>query len=67
VPGHEWADVLPSIIDGSAPVPVGPGHPEPQHEPDLVPVPVWTAGSVETAPALAMAFHEGDVESLNLP
>jgi putative flippase GtrA len=67
VPGHEWADRLPSIIDGSAPVPVGPGHPEPQLEPDLVPVPVWTTGSVETTPAHAMAFHDGDVESLNLP
>jgi hypothetical protein len=67
VPGHEWADRLPSIIDGSAPVPVGPGHPEPELEPDLVPVPVWTTGSVETTPAHAMAFHDGDVESLNLP
>ena len=44
VPGHEWADVLPSIIDGSALVPVGPGHAEPQQEPGLVPVPVWTDG-----------------------
>jgi len=68
VPGHEWADVLPSIIDGTAPVPVGPGHPEVQHEPDLAPVPVWTGGGgVETVPTFAAAFQEGDVESIGLP
>ncbi|MEO7664992.1 MAG: GtrA family protein [Candidatus Limnocylindrales bacterium] len=25
VPGHGWADVLPQLIDGPAPIPVGPG------------------------------------------
>lgn len=67
VPGHEWADVLPSIIDGTAPVPVGPGRAEPQQETDNAPVPVFAGGSVETAPASAAAFQEGDVESLGLP
>jgi dolichol-phosphate mannosyltransferase len=62
VPGHEWADVLPSIIDGTAPVPVGPGQPEPRQEPDFVPLPI--GGSVEAPPVFAAAFQEGDVESL---
>ncbi len=63
VPGHEWADRLPSIIDGTAPVPVGPGHPEPRQEPDLVPIPI--GGSIEASPVFAAAaYQEGDVESL---
>jgi hypothetical protein len=64
VPGHEWADVLPSIIDGTAPVPVGPGHPETKQEPDLTPIPVWTGGGGETTTVFAAAFQEGDIESL---
>ena len=70
VPGHEWADVLPSVIDGTALVAVGPGHPEPhlepELEPDLVPVPVWPGGSAEPAPVLSLAFQQGDPESLGL-
>ena len=66
VPGHEWADVLPSLIDGSAPVPVGPGHGEPQLAPDLEEVPVWPGGSAEPVPVLSLAFQSGDAESLGL-
>jgi len=67
VPGHEWADVLPSIIDGSALVPVGPGHVDPQQEPGPTPVPVWTGGNVETSLPLAVALEEGDAQPLRLP
>jgi len=66
VPGHEWADVLPSLIDGTAPVPVGPGHPEPDVEPDLAPVPMWPGGSAEPAPVFSLAFQGEDPESLGL-
>jgi dolichol-phosphate mannosyltransferase len=67
VPGHEWADVLPSIIDGTALVPVGPGHMEPEVERNLAPVPIWTGGLVETGPTYAMDPEEGDAESLRVP
>jgi dolichol-phosphate mannosyltransferase len=65
VPGHEWADVLPSIIDGTAPVPVGPGRPESQQEPDIAAFTMWPGGGAEASPVFAVAFQESDVESLS--
>ena len=40
VPGHEWADRLPALIDQPALVPVGPGRPEQVDEPGNEPVAV---------------------------
>ena len=55
VPGHGWADVLPSLIDGPALVPVGPGMPE--LEPERAPV----GFKIETGiPALGMPFQAVD-------
>jgi hypothetical protein len=65
VPGHEWADVLPSIIDGTAPVPVGPGHQEPSQGLDLAAFTRWPGGGAEASPVFAAAFTEGDSESLS--
>jgi dolichol-phosphate mannosyltransferase len=59
VPGHEWADVLPSLIDGSAPVAVGPG-PVPV---DAHPVPVGPGYEPEGAPILSLNYHGRDSDT----
>jgi hypothetical protein len=58
VPGHEWADVLPSVIDGSAPVAVGPG--PMSHDPR--PIPVGGDFVSEPVPAFSVAFHATGAE-----
>jgi len=71
VPGHEWADHLPSLIDGTALVGVGPGIPEPQRrlvpvgpgfvEPQRRLVPVGPGETPAVNPAeLALAFQAQD-------
>lgn len=56
VPGHEWAEVLPSLIDGPALVPMGPG----LGKPDRAPVAVGPG--IESTPALSLAFHATESE-----
>lgn len=58
VPGHGWADVLPSLIEGQARVPVGPG----LDQPDTGPVPVGPGLVGEPAPVYSLAFHVPDSE-----
>ena len=73
VPGHGWADVLPSLIDGQARVAVGPGLGQPGVEPvpvgpsfDAEPVPVGPGHGAEQVPVLALAFHAPEAESSGL-
>jgi len=56
VPGHEWADILPSLIDGSARVAVGPGIAE--RDPELVPV--GPGMVLEPDPVYSLAFQARD-------
>lgn len=60
VPGHEWADRLPSIIDGPAPVAVGPGFRE--EEPRPIAVGPGPGSIPEPAPLLSLAFQGRDVD-----
>ena len=54
VPGHEWAERLPAIIDEAPLVPVGPGPDAAPPEP--VAVGPGMAGEAVPAPSLALAF-----------
>ncbi len=59
VPGFGWADVLPSVIDAPAMVPVGPGIPQP----DLEPFPGGFQVEAETdVPVFALAFQVVDTD-----
>lgn len=58
VPGHEWADVLPSLIDGSAPVAVGPG----LGQRDVELVPVGPGAVIGPESVHSLAFHAQDPE-----
>jgi dolichol-phosphate mannosyltransferase len=58
VPGHEWADILPSIIDGPSLAPVGPG--PTLHDPQ--PIPVGTDLSGEPVPIFSVAYQARDAE-----
>ena len=58
VPGHEWAEVLPSLIDGPALVPMGPG----LGKPNMAPVAVGPG--IESAPALSLAFRAPKSEDM---
>ena len=62
VPGFGWGDVLPSLIEGPALVPVGPGIPEPQAEP----VPVGPGLGAEPVAHLSLAFHAPDPDAPGL-
>jgi dolichol-phosphate mannosyltransferase len=73
VPGHGWADVLPSLIDGQARVAVGPGAGQPDVDPvpvgpgpDAEPVPVGPGHGAEQVPVLSLAFHAPEDESPGL-
>jgi dolichol-phosphate mannosyltransferase len=58
VPGHEWADILPSLIDGPSLAPVGPG--PTLHDPQ--PIPVGTDLSGEPVPIFSVAYQARDAE-----
>lgn len=68
VPGHEWAERLPAIIDQAPLVPVGPGSDD--LRPDAVPVGPGLSDERASAPSLALAFApepESDQAGASLP